>query len=96
MVNTTGPHTTVSQSDPSQSLPEAIVILKTHLNEALDTSEKDLIGDVLMHMTSNKPLTKNSGLRARIENQLGVFETSHPRLAKSLREVLDALHRMGI
>ncbi|WP_461518355.1 DUF4404 family protein [Porticoccus sp.] len=69
--------------------------------KTLSPADRDVFGNLMSDMVKiaqgkeqvEKP---HHSLRQRLEEKESEFEVEHPRLAGVIRQVLDALNRMGI
>ncbi len=69
--------------------------------KALAPEERDFLGHLMTEIVSISqgglaPETPKESLRDQLEHKASEFETGHPRLAAVIRQVLDALNKMGI
>ena len=78
----------MNQSELVQSIQE----LRTRMQATLKDTERDLLGDILSRMVKGQDHTDFSEL----DEQVTEFEVKHPKLASSLREIIDSLSKMGI
>ena len=84
-----------------KELKASIENVKKLTERALESHERDLLGDLMGRIVSSssgelEPLEDHETLHEQLDEQAVTFESRHPTLAKALREVMDALHRMGI
>lgn len=83
--------------------------LRSHLEELhreleqakMVPEDRDVFGHLMSDMVriaqgSDLSHKQHTGLRAKLEEKESEFETEHPRLAGVIRQILDALNRMGI
>lgn len=69
--------------------------------KTLSPGERDLFGHLMLDMVriaqGEEPAIKpKETLRDQLEHKASDFESGHPRLAAVIRQVLDALNKMGI
>ncbi len=76
-----------------KSLEESISELKVTINKALDDHERDLFGDLMERIAGGKA---DPEVHADLASRATAFEASHPHVARSIREVMDSLSKMGI
>jgi hypothetical protein len=84
-----------------KSLAEELAALQEELARAsaADPDLLTLVSHVVHDVTTltAEPLDAGRGkLRARLEAQVGVFESDHPSIAAAIRRVVDALADLGI
>ena len=87
----------------SETLKQQLKELHETLEDAshLSTSERDVLGHLMEEMVeiaSSGSVEEQDaeGIVDQLEKQATDFETRHPRLAGVLRQIMDALERMGI
>jgi hypothetical protein len=76
-----------------QELHESIKKLQATMHTALNDHERDLFGDLLARMIKTG---RGTDAATELSAQAAEFEANHPKLAPSLREVLDVLNKLGI
>lgn len=69
--------------------------------KTLAPEERDVFGNLMSDMVkiaqgSEVPEKHRRSLRETLEQKENEFEVDHPRLAGVIRQILDALNRMGI
>jgi len=81
-----------------QQLKDSIENVKQLTETALESHERDLLGGLMRRIVSSGSATpeERETLHEQLDEQAVGFESRHPTLAKAIREVMDALHRMGI
>lgn len=81
-----------------QQLKESIENVKQLTETALESHERDLLGSLMGRIVSGARHSPEEmeTLHEQLDEQAVSFESRHPTLAKAIREVMDALHRMGI
>lgn len=84
-----------------KSLAEELAALQEELARARETDPDllTLLSHVVHDVTTLTDETQSAGrgkLRARLEAQVGVFESDHPSIAAAMRRVVDALADLGI
>lgn len=77
-----------------QPLNEAIQQAKKALEAAKGVDKRDYLSELLTGIVKGNFADESLG--DQLEEQALAFETDHPKLAGALREVMDALQRMGI
>ncbi len=89
----------MSNEDLKQHLAE----LHKTLEDAghLSSSEKDVLGHLMEEMVeiaAGEPVKAEhaDGVREQLERQATDFELKHPRLSAVLRQIMEALEKMGI
>ncbi|MGE3298222.1 MAG: DUF4404 family protein [Porticoccaceae bacterium] len=87
--------------DKRKSLAEELAALQEELARAsaADPDLLTLVSHVVHDVTTLTGEPRGAGrgtLHARLEAQVGVFETDHPRIAAALRRVVDALADLGM
>lgn len=87
----------------ASQLKESINHVREVMQDALESKERDLLGHLLHNMmrgrdapTDDGVTLDNATLVQQLDQQAVVFETDHPQLAKALRELIDALNKMGV
>jgi hypothetical protein len=75
------------------SLEQSIRELKVTINEALNEHERDLFGDLMTRMAGG---SVDETVHSDLASKATEFEVSHPHVARSIREVMDSLSKMGI
>ncbi len=78
-------------------LKSSIANVRELMQTALDGKERDLLGGILTHIVSDDhdPLA-TADVGKQLDVQAVAFESSHPMLARALREVMDVLNKMGL
>lgn len=84
-----------------KQLKDSIENVKQLTGKALDSHERDLLGDLMGRIVNTssgelETIEDRETLHEQLDEQAVSFESRHPTLAKAIREVMDALHRMGI
>ncbi|TNF06283.1 MAG: DUF4404 family protein [Gammaproteobacteria bacterium] len=69
--------------------------------KTLAPADRDVLGNLMSDMVKiaqgEEPVEKpRQSLREKLEEKESEFEVEHPRLAGVIRQILDALNRMGI
>lgn len=69
--------------------------------QTLAPEERDMFGHLMSEMVliaqgQNKADTDSETLREKLEHKASDFDSSHPSLAGVIRQVLEALGKMGI
>lgn len=87
--------------DMRKSLAEELAALQEELARAseADPDLLTLVSHVVHDVTTltAEPLSAGRAtLRARLEAQVGVFESAHPSIAAAMRRVVDALADLGM
>lgn len=87
----------------NEELKAQLAELHNQLEKAsrLEPAERDVLGSLMSDMVkiaSGEELHEDHklGVKEQLEQQASDFETRHPQLAGALRQVMDALHKMGI
>ena len=80
----------------SDQLRESIAEIKKLMQTALDGKEKDLLGDLMEAIIKPHPHEIDDSIGDQLDSKAVEFESRHPRLAKALRELMDALNKMGV
>lgn len=82
----------------SDQLRESIAEIKKYMQDALDTHERDLLGDLISAIghTQGQPVASSETLSEELDQRAIDFDTRHPKLSKLLREVMDTLGKMGV
>ncbi|MGV6807722.1 MAG: DUF4404 family protein [bacterium] len=83
--------------------------LKAHIQQVhqqledakVQTEDKNLIGHLMSEIVERasadkEPDTTKKPLKERLEEQEARFENTHPLLAATLRQIINALNNMGI
>lgn len=87
----------------NEELRDQLTQLHDELEKAKNISreERDVFGNLMSDMVkiaqgSEMPEERHLTLREKLEQKESEFEIDHPRLAAVIRQILDALNRMGI
>jgi len=87
-------------------LKASIANVREIMRVALETPERDLLGHLLSEMVRG-PQVAVADESTEVDNDMGTltdqlgqqavgFESEHPQLARALRELIDALNKMGV
>ncbi len=77
-----------------EPLKIAIQRARKAMELARDVDEEDFLGQMLTRIVKGD--VEDESLPDQLEEQALAFEAKHPKLSGALREVMDALQRMGI
>ncbi|GAA5316713.1 MAG: hypothetical protein AseanaTS_19170 [Candidatus Pelagadaptatus aseana] len=83
----------------NDALKANIAEIRTIMETALASKERDLLGDLLSTMLDKpEPVVpdEHDTLVQQIDSAAVDFEMDHPQLARALREVGDSLNKMGV
>jgi len=90
----------------NDQLKASIANVQEVMRVALETPERDLLGHILSEMVRGPQVAVASGgaavshdvgsLTDQLDEQAVGFESEHPQLARALRELIDALNKMGV
>ncbi len=83
---------------PDQPEKNAIKQARKALELARDVDDQDFLSQLLTRIAKGEtePEGEEVSFPDQLEEYALSFESEHPRLAGAIREVLDALQRMGI
>ncbi len=87
-------------------LRASIANVREVMRVALETPERDLLGHLLSNMVTGPQLAVDGvrladnhdvgSITDQLDEQAVGFESEHPQLARALRELIDALNKMGV
>ena len=78
-------------------LKASIAEVKVLMQAALDSKERDLLGDIISGIGGDhREAADNAVLTTQLDEQAVEFESKHPKLARAVREVMDSLNKMGV
>ncbi|NIB43971.1 DUF4404 family protein [Pseudomaricurvus alkylphenolicus] len=81
-------------------LRASIAEVRALMHTALDSKEKDLLGDIMESISRGHAEEHSQDHADTISQQLDTkaveFESKHPKLARAIREVMDSLNKMGV
>jgi len=92
----------------NDQLRASIANVREVMQVALESSERDLLGHLLSEMVRGPQVAVAAGgaalavnndigsLTDQLDEQAVGFESEHPQLARALRELIDALNKMGV
>lgn len=83
----------------NDQLRASIARVKEIMKLSLETSERDLFGHLMSAIIEGpKPISEPQlvSITEQLDEQAVSFESEHPQLAKSLRELIDTLNKMGV
>lgn len=77
-------------------LKDSIAEVKTLMHTALDSKERDFLGDLMEAIAGGHAEIADSDIGEQLDAKAVEFESSHPKLARAIREVMDVLNKMGV
>lgn len=94
----------IDQTETTEQLKASITEVKKLMHTALDSKERDLLGDILESMGGGHSEPPPEVVEPEVIESYGEqlderaveFEAEHPRLARAIREVMDLLGKMGV
>ena len=82
----------------NEELENSISSIKAQMEKALNSHEKDLLGDLMTHVVEHTKKEEKdvTDLQTQLNEQAASFESKHPHIASTLREIAEYLSKMGI
>lgn len=80
----------------ADQLKDSIAEVKVLMQTALDGKERDFLGDLMETIARGHKHHEDTDIGDQLDAKALEFESNHPKLARAIREVMDALNKMGV
>lgn len=80
----------------NEALKQSIAQVRTLMQAALDSKERDLLSDLMTKIGEDHHDAVDDDLKDELDRKAVDFEAEHPKLAGAVREVMDALNKLGL